>query len=287
MSAVSTGVFFHYQTGERLRDFPDALAGILDRDNVFFFDALYPLKPESAFDLKDVRRETLLNVHSPALVDRVMATGHYEGALYSASGTLDAAMRIWSGEIANAFVFTGYGDHHAGKDFFGGGCYFNGAAVAIHALGEKFGVRRFAVIDTDPHHGDGSWDLFQNNPDVLYLCFCSGSFQHAGSNIDIAVPSNTHDDEYLAIVRDALETHVSRFNPRIIFWNWGYDGTVGDYGDIGISPGLHPKLAVEIKKTARKTCDGRMIVVLCGGSRRDLASLLIPRIINILADPAV
>ena len=268
-----------------MRDFPGALAGLLEKENVFFFDALYPLKPASAYDLQKVRRETLLKVHSQALVDRVGATGHYEGALYSVSGTLEAALRIASGEITNAFEFTGYGDHHAGKNFFGGGCYFNGAAVAVREIRERFNFRRFAVIDTDPHHGDGSWDLFQEDPDVLYLCFCSGPFQKSGSNLNIAIPRRTHDAEYFAIVQDALETHVHTFEPRIIFWNWGYDGTIGDYGDIGISPGLHPRLAAEIKKTALKTSEGRMIVVLCGGSRRDLATLLIPRLIKVLSDP--
>jgi len=211
LNTISTGIFFHYQQGERLRDFPGSLNGILEKDNVFLFDALYPLKPESAFDLKDARLETLHKVHSPDLVDRVKTTGNYEGALYSASGTLAAANRIWSGEIANAFVFTGYGDHHAGSNFFGGGCYFNGAAIAIHELKETFGVKRFAIIDTDPHHGDGTWELFQKNPKVLYLCFCSGSFQETCFNVNINVPFKINDEAYFALVRDALAT---RFIPR-------------------------------------------------------------------------
>jgi len=287
LNTISTGIFFHYQQGERLRDFPGSLNGILEKDNVFLFDALYPLKPESAFDLKDARLETLHKVHSPDLVDRVKTTGNYEGALYSASGTLAAANRIWSGEIANAFVFTGYGDHHAGSNFFGGGCYFNGAAIAIHELKETFGVKRFAIIDTDPHHGDGTWELFQKNPKVLYLCFCSGSFQETCFNVNINVPFKINDEAYFALVRDALATYAGVFRPQIIFWNWGYDGTIGDYGDIGISPGLHLQLAIEMKRLAGRVCGGRLIVVLCGGSRRDLATLLIPRIINILADQAI
>jgi hypothetical protein len=54
-----TGIFFHHQEGERLRDFPQALAGILDRDNVFLFDAFYPLKPPSSFELQPIPEETL------------------------------------------------------------------------------------------------------------------------------------------------------------------------------------------------------------------------------------
>ncbi len=287
LSSIRTGIFFHYQQGERLRDFPEALNGILQKNNVFLFDALYPMKPASAFDLKDAPLEAIYKVHSPELVKRVKATGNYEGALYSASGTLAAAVRIASGEITNAFVFTGYGDHHAGSHFFSGGCYFNGAAIAISELAETFGIKRFAIIDTDPHHGDGTWELFQARTDVLYVCFCSGPFRETCANVNINVPARTRDDHYLALLKESLNTHVGVFRPEIIFWNWGYDGTIGDYGDIGISPGLHPKLALEIKKLALRVCQGKLIVVLCGGSRRDLAKLLIPQIIRILADQTV
>jgi len=40
---MPTGIFFHYQQGERLRDFPQALDKILEKDHVFLYDALYPL----------------------------------------------------------------------------------------------------------------------------------------------------------------------------------------------------------------------------------------------------
>ncbi len=286
MTTVSdcTGIFFHYQDGERLRDFPQALEGILEKANVFFYDAFYPSKPESSFDLAPVPVETLLKVHTPEMVDRVRETADYDGALYSAAGTLAAAEKICSGEIANAFVFTGYGDHHAGADFFGGGCYFNGAAIAIHDVQEKFGVEHFAIIDTDAHHGNGTWELFEKNSKVFFVCFCSSPYQEKNNNINISVPYRVKEEVYLDLARETFEKRIKAFRPEIIFWNWGYDGTVGDYGDIGLSPQFHLNMAGEIKKLAHEVCDGRLIVILCGGSQRTLASFLIPRIIKVLAD---
>jgi acetoin utilization deacetylase AcuC-like enzyme len=280
---MPTGIFFHYQQGERLRDFPQALEGILNKENVFFFDALYPSKPESSFDLDPIPIETLQKVHTPEMVQSVKATPAYDGALYSAAGTLSAAIRISSGEITNAFVFTGYGDHHAGSDFFGGGCCFNGAAIAIHELQEKFGIERFAIIDTDAHHGDGTWELFARRADVLYICFCTGESSECNRNVNIHVPGRMTDDGYLSLAVDAFNKWVMPFCPEILFWNWGYDGTVGEYGDMGLSPELHGRLALEIRKTAEVVCGGRLIVVLCGGSRRDLATALIPKVIETLA----
>jgi acetoin utilization deacetylase AcuC-like enzyme len=284
---VSTGIFFYYQQGERLRDFPQALDGILDKDVVFLYDAFYPSKPKSSFDVEPIPRETLHKIHSSDMVERVKATGDYEGADYSAAGTVAAAIRIWAGEITNAFVFTGYGDHHAGSNFFGGGCYFNGAAIAIRELREHFSVKRFAIIDTDAHHGDGTWELFENDPNALYICFCSRRFEEKNKNVNVHVPVGVNDSSYLALVMDAFEKWGKVFQPEIIFWNWGYDGTAGEYGDIGLTPELHVQIAVEIKRLAQEVCNGRLVIILCGGSQRKLASFLIPRIIEILSDQSL
>jgi acetoin utilization deacetylase AcuC-like enzyme len=216
------------------------------------------------------------------LVERVEKSGAYEGALFSAAGTYQAALKVWAGELKNAFVFTGYGDHHAGSHFFGGGCFFNGAGIAIRELETRSPTLRFAVVDTDAHHGDGSWELFENDRKVLYVCFCDGAFEENNCNVNIHIPLRTTDVEYIGLVSDNLRERLREFRPELIFWNWGYDGTAGEYGDIGLTPESHVRVASVLKKLAEELCKGRLIVVLCGGSRRDLASLIIPGIIRVL-----
>jgi acetoin utilization deacetylase AcuC-like enzyme len=279
-----TGIFFHYQEGERLRDFPQALTGILNRDNVFLFDAFYPLKAPSSFELEPLSEETLSLVHTPVMISQVKATEAYQGALFSAAGTVAAAMRTWQGEIDNAFVFTGYGDHHAGSSFFGGGCYFNGAAIAIRELRRRFGVRKVAIIDTDAHHGNGTWQVFESDPETLYCCLCSGSYVETSNEVNIEVPWTTSDDNYVRLVREGFCPRARRFQPECLFWNWGYDGTRGEYGDMGLTPDCHVRLAQELTRAAEELCSGRLIVVLCGGSRRDLARLVIPQVISVLCE---
>ena len=278
-----TGVFFHYQDGDRLADFPEALEGLLEMENLFFYDALYPDKPPTSFDLEPLPLEAVYQVHTREMVDRVIATGAFEGALYSAAGTVGAANRIWKREIDNAFVFTGYGDHHAGSDFFGGGCYLNGAAIAIRQLRLQFGVKRVAIIDTDAHHGDGIWEIFEDDPDTLYMCFCQEDYPEQNSKVNIRIPGRVTDEEYLSIVRESFQPRAEGFQPELIFWNWGYDGTQGDYGDFGVTPQLHVELAREFKNIADQLCQGRLIVVLCGGRQRIVARTVIPDIVLVLA----
>jgi len=280
---MSTGLFFYYQEGDRLRDFPQVLGKILSKNNVCFYDAFYPSKPKSLFELEPIRTESLLKVHTPDMIKRVKTSGAFEGALYSAGGTLSAATKICSGKLTNAFVFTGYGDHHAGSNFFGGGCYFNGSAIAIHELQENWGLKRFSIIDTDAHHGDGTWELFADRPEVLYICFCREPSHERNGNVNVHIPFQAGDEGYLHITRNVFDRWIKPFSPEIIFWNWGYDGTVDEYGDMGLSPEFHVRLCSEIKEMAEDVSKGRLVVVLCGGSRRDLARLIIPGVIEVLA----
>jgi len=101
--------------------------------------------------------------------------------------------------------------------------------------------------------------------------------------VNFQVPWRVSDEEYLRLVREGFLPRAKAFQPEAIFWNWGYDGTQGDYGDIGLTPDCHVRLAQELKGAADSMCHGRLIVVLCGGSRRDLARRLIPQLIRVLA----
>ena len=279
---MRTGIFFTYFRGERLRDFPQALANILDKENVSYYDAVYSAC-DGLYYVAPVSEELLLKVHSRNMVETVKRTGDYEAALYSAGGTVQAAEEIWQGKIDNAFVFTSFGDHHAGKDFYGGMCYFNGAALAIAALRER-GVGRVAIVDTDSHHANGTRDIFAGDDDVLHVCLCYQDYTDGHNNVDVMIPFHVSDEEYLARMSREFVPRAMAFKPEYIFWEFGYDATQGEYGDKGLSMDCHLKLARLIKGVADRVCRGRLITILCGGSGRTVATYTIPRIIDCLAE---
>ncbi len=276
------GIFFTYFQGERLRDFPQALAGILDKENVSYYDAVYDSR-NGLYYLEPLSEKLLLKVHSRDMVQQVKRTGDYESALYSAGGTVQAADKIYQGEIDNAFIFTSFGDHHAGGNFYGGMCYFNGAALAIATLKEK-GIKRFAIVDTDCHHADGTRDIFGDDDDVLHVCLCYQDYADNHNNVDVRIPYLTSDEDYLNQMRKHCIPRISRFKPEYIFWEFGYDATQGEYGDKGLTRDCHLKLAKLIKGVADEACQGRLITILCGGSSRTIAAYTIPRIIRCLAE---
>ncbi|MCL5965651.1 MAG: histone deacetylase [Deltaproteobacteria bacterium] len=287
MTRYTTGIFYHpsfsrrsYLTvGARLADFPMALDRILRSDKV----KMYEPGP--------VSRELLLKVHTPDLLERVKGDPLCSTAWHSAGSVVMAGEKIAEGEITNAFAFIGAGGHHSGRDFFGGYCCFNDVALCIVHLREKFGIKRFAILDTDAHHGDGTRDLFPDDPDILHVCLCGMNYESPdGTKVDVACSSprwgrreRPMNDVYFNLVAQHFPPRARRFKPDLVFWYFGFDTHQGDYGDIGLTGPCYWNIALLMRDLAGEVCGEKLEVVLGGGSHTHLATDLIPPIIERLA----
>lgn len=288
-----TGVFYHpsfsrrsYLTrGARLEDFPGAIEHILARDNVILYES------------PPIEEEWILKVHTPELIRGVEADHLCSTAWHSVGGVLLAGEKICTGEIDNAFALIGAGGHHSGRNYFGGFCCFNDVVITITYLREIYNIQRFAILDTDAHHGDGTRDLIKNDPDVLHVCFCSMDFVSSdGTKVDVRSPGGFWgfwggsekddkdiDSQYADKVKAEFHYRVADFKPDLIFWYFGFDTHTGDYGSLGLSGRCFQEIARFMKQTAEDVSGGRLEVVLGGGSRTDIATNVIPPIIEILA----
>ena len=287
MTRYATGVFYHpsfsrrsYLTaGARLADFPMALDGVLRGGRVH----LYEPAP--------VSRDLLLKVHAPGLIEGVKGDPLCATAWHSAGGVVTAGEKIAEGEIRNAFAFIGAGGHHSGRDFFGGYCCFNDVALCIVNLRERYGFRRFAILDTDAHHGDGTRELFLSDPDILHVCFCDLDYVSPdGTKVDVAHAAvsgagngRTINDIYFDRVKREFSRRAEKFRPDLIFWYFGFDTHQGDYGDIGLTGPCYWNIACLMRDLAAEFCGGKLEVVLGGGSETRLATYLIPPVIERLA----
>lgn len=288
MAKYTTGIFYHpsysrrsYLTvGARLADFPMALEKILKSDRV----RLYEPQP--------IPKELLLKVHTPGLIEGVKGDPLCSTAWHSAGGVAMAGEKIAEGEIANAFAFIGAGGHHSGRDFFGGYCCFNDVALCIVNLRENYGLGRFAILDTDAHHGDGTRDLFSGDPDILHVCLCDRNYESPdGTKVDVACADSrgwmrggrSMNEYYFNLVAQHFPDRVCRFKPDLIFWYFGFDTHRGDYGDIGLTGPCYWNIALLMRDLSEKICGGKLEVVLGGGSSTALATSLIPPVIERLA----
>lgn len=150
---------------------------------------------------------------SPALVRRTLASA---GATLAATRVaLDAGV---SGALAG-------GTHHA---FYGEGsgfCVFNDFAVAIAFLRAEMGVRRVSVIDLDVHQGDGTAQIFAEDPEVFTLSLHGRNnfpFRKQLSTVDVALEDHTGDEGYLAAL-DGVLGRAFEFRPEVVFYQSGVD----------------------------------------------------------------
>jgi len=97
-----------------------------------------------------------------------MTATSWQAAKAGADVALTTQRLIAAGERA-AFALCRPPGHHAGRDFYGGYCFLNNAAIAAQACIDG-GAGRAAILDVDFHHGNGTQEIFYRRGDLL---FCS------------------------------------------------------------------------------------------------------------------
>ena len=148
-------------------------------------------------------------------------------AYASVGGTISASLQAmehgWGATL-------GGGTHHALRAEGAGFCVFNDIAVAIQLLRKRNLIRRAAVIDLDVHQGDGTAEIFQNDPDVFTLsihCDSNFPFRKKQSRLDVALSDHVEDAEYLRRLDEVLPA-IFAFRPDIIFYQSGVDPLASD-----------------------------------------------------------
>jgi acetoin utilization deacetylase AcuC-like enzyme len=123
------------------------------------------------------------------------------------------------------------GTHHAFADRGEGFCVFNDVAVAIRVLQREHHARRVAIVDLDVHQGNGTAAIF-NGDDSVFTFSMHGDknfpFKKELSDLDVALPDGTGDDEYLPALRSHLEHVLNRHQPDFVFYLAGADPFEGD-----------------------------------------------------------
>lgn len=233
---------------------------------------LYLIEPE----INAESYQWLQATHSARLIEGVKASGMHEVALLSASGVIEAAVKLSQGELDFAFCFVGTAGHHAGHNYCWGFCYYNDVVMAVKKL-QSIGTEKIMIIDVDPHSGDGTRDLIARNPNIIHINFFADedyAYSYQVLNNYGILLDNADDKKFLA----ALDTMLLRkWDFEFLFVIFGHDSHCLDYGDFYLTTAAYQSLAKKIKIFA----DGRPVLfVLSGGSNPQVAIEAIPAVIK-------
>lgn len=205
--------------------------------------------------------------------DTAMCPHTVKAALRSAGAGMLAVDLVMKGEIENAFCAVRPPGHHAERDKPMGFCFFNNVAVAVrHAL-EVHGLERVAVIDFDVHHGNGTEEIFRDDPRVLMV----STFQHPFypySGIDgrsermVNIPLAAHSSgrEFRAAVEQYWLPALAAFKPEMLFISAGFDAhREDDMAMLELVEADYAWVTARIKTVADSLAQGRIVSVLEGG----------------------
>jgi len=234
--------------------------------------------------------DAVARVHDQAHIAHVQASAPQDG--YASLDpdtsmnrfTLDAARRaagagvlavdlVATGSASNAFCNVRPPGHHATRQRAMGFCLFNNVAIAAaHAL-QHWNAKRVAILDFDVHHGNGTEDIFHDDPRVL---FCS-TFQHpfypycgadSGNEhvINVPLPAGTGSLAF----REAIEVlwlpalHAHR--PDFVFISAGFDAhREDDMAFLQLTDADYRWVTHAIVATTARHCPGRIVSLLEGG----------------------
>ena len=235
---------------------------------------------------------TILYAHPESFVEKVRAAIPESGlasidgdttvspksfqATLTAIGAANAAVDDVFGKIAdNVFVASRPPGHHAEKTTAMGFCLFNHAAIAARHAQKKHGAERVAIVDWDVHHGNGTQDIFWDDPSVLYcsthqmpLYPGTGALSEtgAGNIVNAPLSPRTGSDIFREALTSRILPAIDDFSPDLIIISAGFDAHHRDpLAEINLDEDDFDWVTGQLMESAARHADGRLVSLLEGG----------------------
>ncbi|SHG86721.1 Acetoin utilization deacetylase AcuC [Pollutimonas bauzanensis] len=220
-----------------------------------------------------------LRSHSPAAgyfaidPDTIMNPHTIEAARAAAGSGIAAVDAIMAQKARTAFCAVRPPGHHARPDAAMGFCFFNNIAIAAAYALEKYQLERVAIIDFDVHHGNGTEEMFSEDPRVLMCSFFQHPFfpnicqGHPAENmVNIPVDAYTNGDALRLLASDIWLPRLEAFRPEFIFISAGFDAhREDDMGQLGMVEADYAWITEQVVQLAGHTAQGRVVSFLEGG----------------------
>jgi len=282
--------FLLHDAGEGHPERPDRLRAIVAQlEKQGLLKSLYRVTPQPISDqwLLEVHTKKYLqelesaNRKTPAQLDpdTRMSSQSLRVAKLAAGGVLAAVDAVMAGHVKNAFAAVRPPGHHALPDRAMGFCLYNNVAIAARYVQKRYGIERVLIVDWDVHHGNGTQDVFYDDPSVLFFSTHqypyypgTGSEQEKGAGlgknmtINIPLEAGAGDAEVIDVYKKYLVPAVDAFKPQFILVSAGFDAHQDDpLAQLEFSEDGYRQLTRIVLDLANKYAEGRVVSILEGG----------------------
>ena len=207
--------------------------------------------------------------------DTIVSPGSKEAALDAVGSIILGIDQVVNKEFKNTFCSVRPPGHHAESDKAMGFCIYNNVAVGAAYLLHHYQYKKVAIIDYDVHHGNGTQEIFYNNPNVLYISTHqypfypgTGSVNEKGASnniLNIPLDPGTSSDIYFNSFENVLKK-LKSFNPEFILLSSGFDAHQKDpLAQVNLKSKDFYEITKRIMNVAGNICDGRIVSILEGG----------------------
>jgi len=206
--------------------------------------------------------------------------GGYEMAALSSGLVINALDNVLKGNLKNAYALSRPPGHHCLPDKAMGFCLLANISIAIKSARSKGLAKKFAVVDWDVHHGNGTEAIFIDDPDVLTIsihqdrCFPpdtgnieeQGSREALGANMNIPLPAGSGHLTYLETLNRLVIPKLKSFDPDVIIIACGFDASgVDPLSRMICSAETYSEMTKLMRKTAKEICSDRLVFAHEGG----------------------
>jgi acetoin utilization deacetylase AcuC-like enzyme len=211
--------------------------------------------------------------------DTAVSPASFEIARLAVGGVLSAVDAVLSGSAQTAFCALRPPGHHARPQQGMGFCIFNNIAIGARYAQQQYGVERVLIADWDVHHGNGTQDIFYDDPSVFFFSTHqspwypgtgdaseTGRGAAKGTTQNHPLPAGSGREEILSAFRDDLLPASKAFQPDLVMISAGFDSREGDpLGNFTLSDNDFVALTSLLRELADTTAEGRVVSVLEGG----------------------
>ncbi len=203
----------------------------------------------------------------------------YRVALLAAGGVLAGVDAVMSGRTKNTFCAVRPPGHHAESSRAMGFCLFNNVAIGARYVQESYQVERVAILDWDVHHGNGTQEIFYEDPSMFYISTHQypyypgtggaeerGEGRGEGFTLNIPLRAETTGEEYVKLFQEVIVPALENFRPEFIFISAGFDAHRDDpLAGILLTEETYAEITRKVKEIAENYSSGRIVSVLEGG----------------------
>lgn len=206
--------------------------------------------------------------------------GGFEIAAQSAGLAKQALFDVLDGALTNAYALSRPPGHHSLPDWPNGFCLLNNIGIAVEAAKAAGKAQRFAVVDWDVHHGNGTEAVFYDRDDVLTVSLhqennypldtgeveAQGRGAGLGFNVNVPLPAGTGHDGYLLAMEKIVLPRLVAFKPDVIIIACGFDAAIFDpLAHMLCTAETFRLMTRQVMQAADQLCDGKLVMVHEGG----------------------